>query len=119
MSVPVSLEALAVRISEFGERAYLLTVGDSARPHIASVLVSVRDDGVACGAGRSSRANVARNPTATLLWAPVADGSYSLIVDGDAVADDAVERVTVIPATAVLHRIAGADGDGPTCLPAS
>jgi Pyridoxamine 5'-phosphate oxidase len=119
MSVTVSLEELHEQIEASGPRAFLVTVSDDGRPHVVSVVVRRQGDGVAFGAGRTSRANLEARPTATLLWppGPVDGGEYSLIVDGhrDAAGDD--DTVTVHPTAAVLHRIAGSSGDGPSCIP--
>jgi len=120
MSVRVELDGLWERIAEFGVRAYLVTVTPEATPHVVSVVVDRVDDHLAVGAGRRTRANLGANPTLTLLWSPSADPSYSLVVDGTFVADlDGGERIAIDPTSAVLHKVAGADGDGPTCLPVS
>jgi hypothetical protein len=121
MSVAVSLDALHARVDEFGAAAYLVTVGGSGAPHIASVTVSWSGDRLVMGAGRTSARNVAAGDTVTLLWPPSApDGPYSLLVDGGAEvlppADDDDTRVAVSPATAVLHRTAQADPSGPRCV---
>jgi Pyridoxamine 5'-phosphate oxidase len=118
MSVTVGLEELHDRIEASGPRAFLVTVSEDGRPHVVSVVVSQQGDGVAFGAGRTSRANLQARPTATLLWppGPADGGEYSLIVDGhgDAAGDD---TVTLHATAAVPHRIAGSIGDGPSCIP--
>jgi hypothetical protein len=120
MSVRVELAALWERIAEFGERAYLVTVTDEGTPHVVSVVVARVDDRIAVGAGRRTRANLESRPTLTLLWPPAADPAYSLVVDGTFVADlDGGERIAIEPETAVLHRVAGVEGDGPNCVPVS
>jgi hypothetical protein len=42
-------------------------------------------------------------------------------VDGAFVADldDDGERIAIEPTSAVLHRVAGVEGDGPNCVPVS
>ena len=123
MSVRVDTAALAEVIGDFGTTAYLVTVNEDHSAHVASVLVDVRGDGVlSMGAGRTSIANTRRRAAVTLLWPPDADGSYSLLVDGVAVAAAAEaegepDHVVVTPRSAVLHRVAGRAEDGPTCLP--
>jgi len=123
MSVAVSLDALRDRVAEFGPVAYLVTVGGSGSPHIASVTVAWEDDRLVMGAGRTSTANVAAGGTVTLLWPPpVADGDYSLLADGSAElirpTDDAGDLLVAFrPTKAVLHRTARAAGSGPTCVP--
>lgn len=118
MSIAVDLGALAERLAEYGTRAYLLTVTDDHLPHVVSVEVSLRGDHLATSVGRRTGANLAARPTATFLWPPPdADGDYSLIVDGTAVDPAGEGALSVVPTAAVLHRVAGAPGDGPTCLP--
>lgn len=117
MSVAVDLGALADRLAEFGERAYLLTVTDDDLPHVVSVLVELRGDRLATSVGRRTGANLAQRPTATLLWPPAPDGAYSLIVDGTAEGPSGEGPVSLVPTAAVLHRVAGAGGEGPTCVP--
>ena len=72
-------------------------------------------DALAFDAGRTSRANLAARPAATLLWPSRSfdNGEYSLIVDGDGVVTDDGDVVVVHPAAAVLHRIAGSAAAGP------
>jgi hypothetical protein len=47
-----------------------------------------------------------------MLWAPVEDGGFSLIVDGRASVDG--ERVVLRPEKAILHRQAA--GGGSDCV---
>jgi hypothetical protein len=113
--VPVDLRALETTATALGDEALLVTVSESATPHVVSVLVRWHDGCIEAGAGRRTAANVNAHPSVTLLWPTRHDGAYRLIVDGEAtVADDIV---TVSPTFAVLHRVAGSAGDGPTCLP--
>jgi hypothetical protein len=118
MSVAVSLEQLHARVAEFGERAYLTTVGSDGRSHVVSVRATVDGDRVLVRAGRTSAANVAVNPAVTLLWAAPADGPYCLIVDGGATVLEGEDGETEIcPTRAVLHRMVGASPDLPSCIP--
>ena len=118
MSVAVDIEALGERIAEYGGTAYLLTVTDDHVPHVVSVTVAMQGDRLITSVGRRTGANLAARPTATFLWPPGATGSgYSLIVDGLAVDPAGEGALHVEPTRAVLHRTAGASGDGPTCLP--
>jgi hypothetical protein len=118
MSVPVSLQALHDRIREFGggARAYLVTMGESG-PHVVSVEVRTDGELLMVDAGRRTTANVEANPTVTLLWPPVGGGDYSLIVDGtgELLGEDP-PALSIHLSAAVLHRVAGATGDGPTCV---
>lgn len=120
MSVKVELDGLWDRIDEFGRRAYLVTVSDDATPHVVSVVVDRVDDRIVVGAGRRTRANLESRPTLTLLWPPATDPAYSLLVDATLVGDvDGGDRIAVVATSGVLHRVAGIEGDGPTCLPVS
>jgi hypothetical protein len=118
MSVPVELSAVRDRIAEYGAVAYLVTVGELGRAHVVSVEVRVDGDRIVVPTGRTSRRNLVANPALTLLWPPRLDPTYSMLVDGVATSfsDDPAEA-TVEPHSAVLHRVAGATADGPTCMP--
>jgi len=118
MSIPVEIAELEERIAEYGEQAFLVTVTEEGTPHVVSAVVRVEAGRLVMGAGRRTRANLERHPTATLLWSPGPAGAYSLIVDGlhDAGATDD-ESLAVEVTSAVLHRVAGAAGNGPNCVP--
>ncbi|MGH9229050.1 MAG: pyridoxamine 5'-phosphate oxidase family protein [Acidimicrobiales bacterium] len=118
MSVAVGLRELHERIEASGPRAFLLTVSGEGEPHVVSVVVRRDGDALAFGAGRTSQANLRARPTASLLWPsrPVEGGEYSLIVDAHADTDADGDTVTVTPTAAVLHRIAGSTGAGPSCI---
>jgi len=118
MSIAVEIAEVEQRIAEYGPQAFLVTVRDEGTPHVVSVVVRVAGGRLRMGAGSRTRANLAARPAATLLWSPPIDGPYSLIVD--ATADPAAgddESIALEVSSAVLHRMAGAPGDGPTCLP--
>jgi hypothetical protein len=116
MSVTVDLQALAERLAEYGVRAYLVTVADDQRPHVVSVEVRLDGDHLVTRVGRGTGSNLQARPAATFLW-PAPDGSdYSLIVDGTAVDPAGEGQLTVRPEAAVLHRVAGTQGEGPTCV---
>lgn len=119
MSVKVDLDELAAKIGEYGF-AYLVSVGTEGRAHVVAVTPDIVDGGVLLGGiGRNTLANLATNPTATLVWPPVVAGGYSLLVDGTATADPDAANVTVAPTKAILHRPApGEDGKrvGNDCL---
>ncbi len=120
MSIAVEIAELEERIAEYGAQAFLVTVRDEGTPHVVSVVVRVEAGRLRMGAGSRTRANLGQRPTATLLWSPLPAGAYSLIVD--ATADPAGgddESIALDVSSAVLHRMAGASGDGPTCLPAT
>ncbi|HEX2849518.1 MAG TPA: pyridoxamine 5'-phosphate oxidase family protein [Acidimicrobiales bacterium] len=117
MSVAVELEQLAERVAEYGSVAFLVTVGDDGSPHVTSAAVAVEDEVITAGAGRTTSGNVGRRPAVTVLW-PAVGGDYCLIVDGAAriEGEGSSARAIVEPTRAVLHRIAGAPTDLPSCV---
>jgi hypothetical protein len=117
MTEKVDLAGLGDRLDEYGPAAYLVTVGEAGAPHVVSVVVARDGDTLTLDAGRTSRRNAQARPSVTLLWPAGPDGTYSLLVDGQAKlpADAPDARLVVHPTAAVLHRIAGAEG--PSCLP--
>ncbi len=118
MSIAVEIAEVEERIAEYGPQAFLVTVRDEGTPHVVSVVVRIEGGRLRMGAGSRTRANLVPRPRATLLWSPPSGGAYSLIVDATAdphANDD--ESIALDVSSAVLHRMAGAPGDGPTCLP--
>ncbi len=110
----MALDELVPEIEARRERAFLVTVGDDGAPHVTSTLVSWRADALEASAGRTTRANASARPTVTVIWPGAPGEPYSLLVDGDAAPGS--EAVVVHPTRAVLHRVAGAPGDGPSCV---
>ncbi len=101
MSIPVELDRLGAALADVDD-GYLLT---SAADRVKVVGVApVLADGVlrVAAPGRGSVANVAGNPSVTLLFPPRAAPAPSLLVDGTAVADG--DDVVVTPTGAVWHR---------------
>lgn len=113
MSIPVELERLQQEVARFGSSPYLLTVSDDGRPHATVVTVAWRGEALAAGVGRRSAGNVAERADVSLLWPPVDDEGFSLIIDGRATVDG--EQVLVQPERAILHR-QRADGPGSDCV---
>ena len=101
---------LAQQIAEYGPIAFLVTVGESGRPHVVSVEVAW-DGGavVVTGAGPTTATNAAARPDVTLVWSP--RSAYSLIVDGRAEG-----MLRVVPTRAVLHRTPEGDPGAPNCV---
>jgi hypothetical protein len=118
VSVPVDLIALRDRLAEYGPHPFLTTVNEDGTPHVTSVTVHLDGDVLVAGAGRRTRRNAADRPSVALLWPTGADPAYSLIVDAVAVVadDDESEEVRMTPHAAILHRVAGAHGEGPNCV---
>lgn len=104
--------------------AYLVTVGEDARPHVVAVSPRVTADTVVVDeVGRHSRRNMTARPAVTLLWPPERPDGYSLVVDGTATVTDGT-TVVLQPTRAVQHRPheRPAGGTSPTgcgsdCLP--
>lgn len=116
MSVPVGLDRLRDEVTRFGSFAYLLTVTGDERPHAVAVTASWSDDdALTVAAGRTTLANARDRSAVSLLWPPVDDEGFSLIVDGRAEVDEATSSVAVRATKAVLHR-ARAGGAGSDCV---
>lgn len=118
MSVPVDVSDLQAKTAEYGPVAYLVTVGGGGAPHLVSVLVSWDGAALRLAAGRTTAGNVADREAVTLLWAGRPGEDYCLIVDGVGSVDSVNEGgvVSVRPVRAVLHRLAQADGELPSCI---
>jgi hypothetical protein len=102
MSIPVTLDRLDDELARFGHHAFVLTTSDDGRPHISHITL-VHERGVLRGAaGQHTAANVARRPQIAVLWPPRDTEGFSLIVDADAVVEDAVLQLRVTKA--ILHR---------------
>jgi uncharacterized glyoxalase superfamily protein PhnB len=115
MSVQVDIAALATEVARFGPRALLVTTSPERQAHVTSVLVRFDDGALVMGAGRRSRANAAANPIVTVVWPAGSDPAYCLLVDG-AAAECGDETLALTPTAAVLHRVAGASEELPSCV---
>ncbi len=107
MSVPVAVEELAEAVARFGPVVYLLTTGEDGRPHATHADVAVDAGVVTCGLGRRTARNGLAQPLVSLVWPPVEEGGYSLIVDGtiSVSGEPGVDAMGTVTATnAVLHR---------------
>jgi hypothetical protein len=113
VSVRVETERLREEAVRFGGAPFLLTVSDDGAPHAVSVTVAWDDEEVVAVVGSRTAANAAARPAVTLLWPPVDDAGFSLIVDGTA--DVRGDRVVIHPTRAVLHR-QRPDGAGSDCV---
>lgn len=100
MSIAVPLDELADEVAKRGA-GYLLTATADGRPHVMHLQFAVDGAVLRSPVGRSATRNIEAEPAVTLLWPPLEDG-YSLIVDGEAVVEEAGAVVTAI--SAVLHR---------------
>ncbi len=112
MSIPVDVADLNTALADFGA-GYLLTVGDGGRVKAVTVEPRMVDGRmVVSGPGRGSVANVGSGAPVTVLFPPLRQRGYTLLVDGEA--SVAGKDVVVVPTGAVLHRPAAhSDGPGP------
>lgn len=115
MSVPVPVEELEDAVARFGPVVYLLTTGDDGRPHATHADVTVDGSTIRCGLGRRTAANAAARSLVSMVWPPVEEGGYSLIVDGEIAVEGTpgTDAVGVVKVTnGVLHRPAVEPGAG-------
>ena len=108
MSIKVDPAALATTVAQF-DSAHLLSTKDS-RVKVVAVDATVVDGRLRVSWSKGTAANLAVNPTVTVLFAPTEHHGYSLIVDGTA--EDVGDGFLITPASAILHRPA-AHADGP------
>jgi hypothetical protein len=118
MSVPVELHALRARMAEYGPVAFVVTADAEGAAHVVSAELRLDGERLVVPLGRTSRRNLEGNPKLTLLWPVGPDPAYSMLVDATLVSlSDEPSEATVEPRSAVLHRVAGASGTGPNCVP--
>jgi hypothetical protein len=108
-------------LSDFGDRATLITVDTSESPHVVSTIVEPTDTLLRARVGPKTVANLAAHPHVSLVWAAPEGGEYLLIVDGVAepvgTADESgATAVSIAVRSGILHRLAGAAGQGPSCI---
>jgi hypothetical protein len=120
VSVPVALAELAERVDDFGEVAYLVSVGGAALPHVVAIRARWDDGELVVGAGRQTIKNASARPDVTLLWPAAPGGPYGLIVDGTArvraESTEAEVTLAIKPVAAVLHRTPEGDPSAPSCI---
>lgn len=107
------IDELPDRIAEFGTFAFFVTVGEDRGAHVVSAQVGATAGGLLrAGAGRRTRANLAADPAATLVWPPGPDGQYCLIVDVEASGPlDGDGPVELKAQSAILHVAARPEGE--------
>jgi hypothetical protein len=101
MSYPVAAADLGRALEQYAE-GYLLTVTSAATTHAVAVRPRLVDGRVVVGAGRTSSANVAVNPSVTVLCPPTVDKGFTLLIDGVATLDG--DEIRIEPTSVVLHR---------------
>jgi hypothetical protein len=102
MSVPVEVVDIGKALTDYGA-GYLLTSSEG-RIKVVSVEPAMRDTGVLVvrAPGRGTSANIAANSQVTLVFSPLAQRGFTLLVDGTAELDG--DDVVVTATGAVLHR---------------
>lgn len=113
---------LARALQDFGA-GYLLSTSGDGRVKAVTVEPTVVDGLLhVTGPGRGTMTNVDGNPQVTLLFPPLQQRGFTLLVDASVSLDG--DDVTVTPASAVLHRPAShsdgppaPDGCGHDCIP--
>ena len=121
MGRPVEFVDVAAGVEQFGPLATMVTVTADGTPHVGSVLVTAADDRLHVRIGPRTCENVRAHAMVTLVWVDAVLG-YQLIVDGVASTDPAPEAdglhpMVIVAERGILHRLAGRDDAGPTCLP--
>lgn len=102
MSIPVELADLARALDDFGA-GYLVSANAQGVVKVVTVEPEVDGETVrVSGPGRGTLANVAANPSVTLVFPPLLQRGFTLLVDGTAISVD--DDVVVRPSGAVLHR---------------
>jgi hypothetical protein len=102
MSKVVELNELTETLGAYGA-GYLLTGNPDGRVKVVSVPRSFAAGSFTFRApGPGSCANAAGNPAVTVLFPPLAQPGFSLIVDGTATVSG--EDLLVQPTSAILHR---------------
>lgn len=110
MSTEVRLQSLASAMARY-RFAYLMTTSGKGAPHAVQVAAKLEGrELVVSGFGRRSRENALARPAVALVWPPLSEADYSLIVDGQAGVVGESLRVTLT--RAVLHRSGPASASG-------
>ena len=121
MSRTVEFADVHRRITEFGERATLITVTPDNKPHVVTAVIHVIGDRLITRVGARTAANLAQRPDLTLTWPPLSGGEYMLILDGatelhgDA-DSEGVTEITIHVERGILHRLAELPTSGPSCI---
>ena len=120
MAHKAEFDDVARLIREFGPRATVVTVTESLRPHTVTAMIGIDGDRLVAEVGSRTRSNAIDRPGMTVVWNPVGDGEYQLILDCTAEhvgepdeRDVSTVRIEVVGG--ILHRLAGLPDGPPTC----
>jgi len=121
VSIRVELDDLPAEVAKRGP-GYLLTTRDDGRPHAIEVSFSMADGALVAPSGRTTGRNIAAQPLVAIVFPPIDDGGYSLIIDGEATINDGgssdgastgegdAPTAHITPTSALLHRPAATPG---------
>jgi hypothetical protein len=104
----------------FGTTATLITINESTAPHVVTAVIDVDDGYLVADVGAKTRSNLAERPALALVWNPVDESEYQLILDGRVADlgepnDRGVSTIRVAVTGGIMHRIAGLPPGPPTC----
>ncbi len=121
VSRPVELADVQRRVSEFGDRANLITVTADDKPHVVSAVIAFSGDRLRARVGSRTRTNVVAHSHVALTWQPTSGGEYMLILDGlvEVIGEpdaDGVAELIVQVVSGILHRQAELPTSGPSCI---
>ncbi len=102
MSHPVNTEELPERLAEYGNAAFVVTVGATGAPKVVQVPVVWDGEAIRCTPGGGTLANLASPAPVTLVFPAPVDGGFSMILDGEGTPDGEVAVVSLTGG--VLHR---------------
>lgn len=117
MGISPAVAAIRDRATAFPGEPYLLTVDADHRPHCGPTPVAWGEDDILVRApSKWVGSQASGHRQVSLLWAPAEPGGYSLIVDGVAESAAEVQKLSITPTRAVLHRPgAPTDQSGSSC----
>ena len=115
MANPITTLADALKV--YGPMAYLITL-DASSPHTSRVVVSLDGDWLTFNLGKSAARNALKQPEISLLWPPVDETGYDLIVNGKVAVEEGKDgsvKATATLSKAVLHQPGVARDAASTC----
>lgn len=105
------ISSLADALEAYGHHAYLITT-DGVEPHASRVQVLPHKDGLSFELGRTAARNSIAHSAVSLLWPPIDETGYDLIVNGQVTVDTRgtpdtdkeMAKATLRISKAVLHQ---------------
>ena len=102
MSHPVDIDQLPDRLVEYGNAAFVVTVGGGGVPKVVHVPVVWDGEVLRCTPGRGTLANLGDAGPVTLVFPGSTPDVHSMLLDGTGRADGDMAVISV--AGGVLHR---------------